>query len=370
MRVYLDGVDISAEIRKYLLDMDFTDFEEDQTDDIQIKLQDREGIWLLDWLGIAFGEMNTITGTPISVDILRMNWGGFGDQVLMECGTFELDSVSASGPPCTVTMKGTALPFSAPVRLEKKNKAWEHCSQKKIAEEIAQKNGLGLTFDSDSNPTYDRVEQIDMTDIIFLQRLCQQSGNALKATAEKLIIFDQAKYEEKGTIATIFPGCGYTKYSFQTNEADTKFTSCHVQYTNPDTGKTIEATFVDPGEESKSKKIAASSSDDKEAPKQDKKVKPKKPQKDTVRLEVRTKVKDEAEALQLAKKMLRLKNKYQGTLSFTFPGTPFYLAGVNVEVERFGAFNGKYMISESKHTVDGSGGYETVISLRPVMEGL
>lgn len=45
------GVDISASIAEYLLSLTYTDSEEDEADDLQLKLQDREGIWQTKWLG-------------------------------------------------------------------------------------------------------------------------------------------------------------------------------------------------------------------------------------------------------------------------------------------------------------------------------
>ena len=48
--VEFDGVDITSSIKPYLLSLTFTDNEEDASDDLQIKLQDREGVWMPDWL--------------------------------------------------------------------------------------------------------------------------------------------------------------------------------------------------------------------------------------------------------------------------------------------------------------------------------
>ena len=50
--VKIDGVDISADMNNYLLQMTYTDNEEDKTDDLQIMLDDREGIWINDWLSV------------------------------------------------------------------------------------------------------------------------------------------------------------------------------------------------------------------------------------------------------------------------------------------------------------------------------
>lgn len=51
--IAFDGVDITASIRPYLLSLTYTDNEEDTADDLQIKLQDRDGLWLEHWLGDA-----------------------------------------------------------------------------------------------------------------------------------------------------------------------------------------------------------------------------------------------------------------------------------------------------------------------------
>lgn len=46
IKVKFAGVDITSNLMPYLLSLNYTDNEEDETDDLQIKLQDRDGIWL------------------------------------------------------------------------------------------------------------------------------------------------------------------------------------------------------------------------------------------------------------------------------------------------------------------------------------
>ena len=48
--ISFQGVDITNDIKPYLLSMVYTDNEADETDDLQIVLQDREGVWLQKWL--------------------------------------------------------------------------------------------------------------------------------------------------------------------------------------------------------------------------------------------------------------------------------------------------------------------------------
>lgn len=51
--VVFGGTDITSSIRPYLLSLTYTDNEEDEADDLQIKLQDRDSIWLEKWLSDA-----------------------------------------------------------------------------------------------------------------------------------------------------------------------------------------------------------------------------------------------------------------------------------------------------------------------------
>lgn len=85
-------------------------------------------------------------------------------------------------------------------------------------------------------------------------------------------------------------------------------------------------------------------------------------------LEIRRKVNSAAEAKVLAQKMLRLKNKYEYTADFTFPGDSALVAGVTVNLKDWGLYSGKYIISQAKHSVGGSG-YTTTVKLRKVLEG-
>ncbi len=53
VQIAFAGTDITEDMRQYLLSVTYTDNEEDETDDLQIKLQDRDGIWMENWLASA-----------------------------------------------------------------------------------------------------------------------------------------------------------------------------------------------------------------------------------------------------------------------------------------------------------------------------
>lgn len=342
VEIAFDGADITRTIEPYLLSLVYTDNEADGTDDLQINLQDRGSLWLEQWLKEAV-EAASAAKLNMEASIIQKNWTGPGRDSVLPCGKFELDSVEAAGPPSAVTVKGTSLPFSAKIRLTKQSRAWEACRLSGIAGEIAGACSMACMYESASDPFYSRVEQWKTSDIDFLATLCHNAGLSLKATDHKLVLFDQPDYEAKGAVLTLKRGGGsYLKYKLNSGSNDTQYASCRVSYVDPATGRCIEATA----------KIEDYNADSK----------------NNQQLEVTAKVSSPAEAKELAEKRLRLHNKYARTAVFTLPGDTRLVAGVTVMLEQWGAWDGKYIISQAKHTVNGSG-YTVQIKLRRVLEG-
>lgn len=336
------GVDITSNILPYLLSATYTDNEENEADDLTIKLQDCDALWLEDWLNEAI-EGAAAAKLKIRCSFVRENWTGGGNDVTLPCGEFELCSVTASGPPAVVTIKATSLSFSGTMRETKKSKAWESYKLSGIANEIAGANGLACLYEADTDPFYKRVEQSKEYDIDFLIDLCKDAGISLKATDGMLVLFDQSKYESLPPVMTLKRGDGnYTKYQLIAGAADSQYASCRVSYADPKTGKCIEGIA----------KIDDYNAD----------------AKTNQQLEITAKVSDTAEAKVMAEKQLRLHNKLNRTASFTLPGAPGLVAGVTAQLEQFGGWNGKYMIKKAVHKVDSSG-YTTKIDLRRVLAG-
>ena len=71
-QVRFAGTDITKSGEPYLLQMTYVDNEEDETDDLQLKLQDRDGIWLEKWLNSAIQAAaeggKTLDSIPVDED--------------------------------------------------------------------------------------------------------------------------------------------------------------------------------------------------------------------------------------------------------------------------------------------------------------
>lgn len=331
--LYFDGVNISASAKYYLLSMTYTDNEADKTDDLQLTFDDREKEWM-QWLK----ENGTAKGVTVRAVIVQKNWDGSGKDLQLDCGTFELDSIDFSDPPAQVSIKATAIPYSSTMRLQKKTKAWENVKLSAIANDLAAQNGITCMYESSYDPMYKRKEQVKKTDLAFLQELCKSAGISLKATSSTVVLFDAEEYEKKPPVCTIARGkSDIIKSNFGTSYADTAYSSCHVVYTDPMTGKKIEGTFENP--EKGSGQV----------------------------LEINERVTSAAEAKELAKKRLRQKNKGEVKASFTLVGNVALVAGLTVQVEGYGLFDGKYIIEQARHKT--TGGYTLELTLRRVLEG-
>ncbi len=282
----------------------------------------------------------TSLGLKIQAQIISHGRKGENSVETLDCGEFELDSVVADGPPQTVTIKATSLPYSNSIRQSNKSKSWENVKLSEIAGTIANSAGMGVMFESHYNPSYDRVEQYRKSDIAFLSKLCKDAGASLKITNNVIVIFDQSEYENKKAVAKFkFKDGSYINYRLSTGTNST-FTSCHVSWTDS-SGTVISATEY---AENYSDKNGGESRC----------------------LEVRQKVSSIAEAQMLAHKMLRLYNKYTYTAEFTIIGNTNYAAGQVVTLEGFGAWNGKFIIEQAVHTLNSSG-YRTKLALRKSM---
>lgn len=275
----------------------------------------------------------------ITATIVQKNWHDNGKDVHLNCGTFELDSVDASGPPTKITLKGTSIPYTSTMRVARKSKAWENTTLKVIAEQIAKESRLKLMYLAGSNPKYKRKEQVQQSDIVFLQKLCKAAGLALKVTTMNVVIYDAEEYDSKPPIKTIKYGSGdYLSYKLGTSLHDTAYTSCHVSYTDPDSKETIESTYTPDSTEGTGQV-----------------------------LEINEKVNSTSEAHELAKKRLREKNTQQYTASFTMLGDVQLVAGATVRLKGFQKFDRKYKITKATHKL--TGGYTTQIELKQVLEG-
>ncbi len=320
---------ISEEIDKYLLNFTYADHANGKADDLQIVLEDRAGLWRSDW----FPEK----GARLSSGLVVVNWNGNQGEEALPLGFFEIDELEPTGPPDIVTLKAISVPISSSLWGEDKTRAWEKTKLSAIANDIAGTAGLGVFYDTAEDPPYDRIEQTEQPDLPFLQKLCEDAGLSLKVTGDKLVIFDDSKYEQLEPVKTIIRGKSNVLSYSGRSQTRNIYSACRVEYKGGKKKEDICFTYTPPNRPKTGKTLV-----------------------------INERVDSIAEAERLAKKRLRQKNCEEMTFNLTLQGDITLVAGVTVMIEGWGVFDGKYFINQATH---GGPGYAISLELRRVLEG-
>lgn len=128
VKVIYDGVDISADISNGLLSFTYKDKVSGQTDDLDLQIEDVDGLWKTSWY-------------PTKKSTLSAKLGY--DDNLVECGTFKIDEIEFGGPPDTVNIRAIAVFPTSKLRT-KKSKNSEGITLKQLAENVCKEHDLTL----------------------------------------------------------------------------------------------------------------------------------------------------------------------------------------------------------------------------------
>lgn len=328
LNVIYQGADISKDISPYLIDFTYTDNAHGKDDDISLTLEDRQGLWRGDWFPTR--------GDSISVSITSINWDGPDDVRVLPCGTFQVDEIECFGPPTVATIKAVSTPVSSAAKRRKETKAWEAVSLSVIAGEISSKHGLSLFWDAANDPFYERKDQIEVPDLVFLKGLCIDAGLAIKTTDNQLVVYSEDVYDKKAPVDEIcFGQKRISTYRLRAKTAGIN-KAARVQYHDSQKDETYEAYVSGSLEFNEVEEV----------------------------LEINQKVGSHAEAEGIAKKRLYEANKTERSGTISLMGHFAYVGGCTVALSGWGAFDGLYFVERAVHCVDKGGGYTTSLDIR------
>lgn len=324
-----DNVDISRDIATFLKSFSVREVLGGEADSAEITLEDREELWLGDWLPER--------GAIMDIGIAVSDWEYEGDNRELPFGKFEVDEITNTGPPNEAKIKLISVPNNTDLRGVERTRAWEKANLSRIVQDVAEGASMQHYYDAPDDPIIDRAEQSEETDLAFLQKICKDAGLALKVTNETVVVFDISKYENADPVMAITKGrdniasfdCRMTIHNI--------YRACHVKYKNGSKGELIEYTFTDPHREKGRT------------------------------LEVNEKVESIDEAEKLAKKKLHEKNLEEVAVSLGMTGDFALLASNTVMLKGFHVYDGKYIIMRSSHEI--GSGYTSKIELRRVIDG-
>lgn len=429
VKLYFKGADISKDLSKYLLSLSFTDNEEDNTDDISISLDDREGKWIKDWLNTS-KNAKTKTETATTKSEVKV-----GNIVQFKGGPVYISSMAAeptvnrgaSKCKCTIA-NSNAHPYHLISQDGKKVYGWVNASDvegetvttaktTKVQDKKAFKGTEIHAMVIQKNPYTngkDKVLDCGVFEIDSVNYTGPPQKLSIKATSipykAKLRQTVYSKNWENTTLKNIATKTASRsglkimylsnynptyKHTEQKNMTDIAFlkrlckragislkvtSKTIVLFDAADFEKKTEVKKIKAGRGniisySFSTKTADTSYSSCHVIYTDPDTKqvieytytPENANTDGQTLEVKQKVTSVEEAKELARKSLRAKNKGETTAEFTIIGDVDYVAGITVRVYGYGEFNGKYIVEQATHNI--TGGYKVNIKLRSCLEG-
>lgn len=299
---------ITQDFSPYIQSVTYTDYEEEQSDELSIQLRDNKSLFQNSWYPEKGAKLKCIIGFENAAEQLN-------------CGTFTIDennfNFSTSGD--TLDIKALAATTNSPLRTLNTT-YYEKTTLVKIAQKIGEKYGFKVNG-SQGNISISRVNQTNESDMSFLKRIAQNYGYVFKITDNVLTFMKLETFENSDVLFTL------TKSDirdFSVQDTSTKeYKACSVKYFNPKTKKLCSYTA--------------------------------KREKGTDTLKITQKCTSKEQAMKIAE--ARLKSGSQeitGSITLKEANCDF-CAGVNFAISGFGRFDGIYHIKQSTHSVSNSG---------------
>ncbi|MET6794430.1 phage late control D family protein [Citrobacter braakii] len=167
----LESKDITGNISDRLINLSMTDNRGFEADQLDIELDDSDGLVAL-----------PIRGAVLS---LYLGWKGFA---LVGKGRFTVDEVEHRGAPDTVTIRARSADFRGTLN-SRREESWHDTTLGAIVSAIAARNKLTASVvDSLAGIKIPHIDQSQESDAVFLTRLAERNGGAVSVKAGKLLI--------------------------------------------------------------------------------------------------------------------------------------------------------------------------------------
>lgn len=390
--VTLNGRDITSQLEPDLLSFTYRDEVSGKGDSVDFELEDKERTWI--------DENFPIKGAQIESFIQVANWPVFpGRNLEQPCGKMTIDCVNFKLAPNTVSVKACSIPTNTKIKGTNTTRAWENTTLRDVASQICEENDLSCEWESKEEiPQYKRLEQMDCSDLAFLQNYADECGLAMKVADKKIVFFDEEDYEAREPVDTIRYGRdNVLRGSFSTKLTDT-VKKVTTSYQNPETGQLTQEDFSLKVSKEEADLISAimgaNEINDHNHPGYSSDASAAGGLGAALRFAPLAEVARRASleglvsgwtnpdpvqqkgkgaggkktAGRRAKKLARKANKQGNTAELSLVGNPLLCAGKTVALEEFGRFSGKWIIETATHKL-GRSGYTTDIKLTKTLEG-
>lgn len=298
--------------------LSYTDEADGSSDSVSVTLSDISGKW--------HGENMPQKAETIHAKIKRM--GGGEKAKIFNCGIFQLDDIEIQGYPSTATFGAVSDPVSEAFKTTKRTRTWKHTNLRQIAMDISKKYAkLKIVYDGPTVPIAS-AEQNKQPDSTFLKSMAEKYGFGVKVCFNKIVLYNIEQYENKKAVKTLTPKQIEPGWTWRTS-INEKYTGVKLSYKNS-SGKKIETKH------GTNKRL----------------------------LILSEKVENKADAIRVALARVNKENENVTKMSFTLRNPMFLAATSCIQLNGFGALNGKYFITRVSHTL--SSGYKVKVECRKI----
>jgi len=185
-RIEANGGDITRLIADRLLSMRLNEQAEQQSDSLEITLDDRDkripvpsnGTWLRVWLGYSSGGRK-----PVYM------------------GAFAVDEVELSMGPRSMVIKATASNTAPTLQKEQRTKSWHNTTLGAVVQEIAGRhNVVPVIKGALASQQIKHEDQTNESDQAFLTRLAEKFKATIKPADGKLVVVPRGATDNAGSV--------------------------------------------------------------------------------------------------------------------------------------------------------------------------
>jgi len=343
--------DVTRELAAHLIALTYTDYLTDQSDELELELEDVDGRWRNAWYP---GKGDTLE--------VEIGWQG---QDRVRFGTFQIDEIEFTGGPSTVCIRALAASIGQSLRTTEhvayenttlslrttEHVAYENTTLDAVASRIAKRHGLNLTGKIEPI-ALERLTQAE-SDGVFLSKLAGEYDYAFKVVGDRLVFHAIAELMAADPIASVAVTDFAPGWRIRDQIKDVP-KSATVKSHNPATGKMVSYTVNNDGVVV-AKPAAAPGSLSKTTTSAD-----------TAKRTSRTITLAQADAKALCE--LARANREQTQGYARMQGRPHVVAGSVLALTGAGKLDGNYLIQASRHCLSREGGYTTDIEFCRVRE--